>query len=323
MSHILVYAEITPEGELRNTVKSLLFAASQLGTPVAVTATSGALSDGVIAQLGALGAEKVFAYESSDVATALLTPEVDAVCSAADAFGPLGAMLLPNSLDGREIAARVAIRTGAGILTDVVDVQDVDGTITATHSVFGGEFLVQAASTTQAPVITIRAGAIDGEATPATAEVTRHAGRSDAVAATIDAIRPLPQDAGRPDLASAKVVVSGGRGLGSEENFALVEQLADALGGAVGASRAAVDAGYVPQSLQVGQTGTTVSPQLYIALGISGAIQHRAGMQTSGTIVAINRDEDAPIFDVADVGVVGDLFEVVPQLVAALEARGK
>lgn len=323
MSEILVYAEVSPEGELRHTAKSLLFAASQLGTPVAVTATAGELSDTVIAELGTLGAQRIFAYESGDVATKLLVPEVDALCAAAEQLAPVRAILLPNSLDGREIAARVAIRTGAGALTDVVDVQLEGEDVVATHSVFGGEFLVKATSSTAAPVITIRAGAIDGEAPAATPDVTHHAAQSDSVAATIDSIQPLTQDAGRPDLATANVVVSGGRGVGSEENFSLVEQLADALGGAVGASRAAVDAGYVPQTLQVGQTGTTVSPQLYIALGISGAIQHRAGMQTSGTIIAINRDEDAPIFDVADVGVVGDLFQVVPQLITALEQRGK
>lgn len=323
MSDILVYTEVSPEGELRNTAKSLLFAASQLGNPVAVTATEEELSETIIAELGALGAQRVFAYESADVATQLLAPEVDAVCQAAEAFTPVGAILLPNSLDGREIAARVAIRTGAGVLTDVVEVHFEGEELIATHSVFGGEFLVKATANAATPVVTIRAGAIDGDAPAGTPEVMHNAARSESIAATIDSRQPLAQDAGRPDLATAKVVVSGGRGVGSEENFSMVGQLADALGGAVGASRAAVDAGYVPQTLQVGQTGTTVSPQLYIALGISGAIQHRAGMQTSGTIVAINRDEDAPIFDVADVGVVGDLFEVVPKLITALEQRGK
>jgi electron transfer flavoprotein alpha subunit len=312
MGEVLVLVEHV-EGEIKKSTFELLTAARTLGEPSAVIVggpgTATKLADG----LREYGAEKVYVAETDS--TEFLSPQVDVLAALVERLDP-AAVLIASSADGKEVAGRLAVRTGSGWLNDVVAL-DAQGT---THSVFGGAWTAQATANTAHPVITVRQGAV--EAVAAAAAGTEESvdvppsGRS----ATVVSWEPVTTGE-RPDLGEASVVVSGGRGVGSAEQFAVVEALADSLGAAVGASRAAVDSGYYPHQFQVGQTGKTVSPQLYIALGISGAIQHRAGMQTSKTIVAVNKDPDAPIFEIADFGVVGDLFTVAPQLQEEITRR--
>ena len=316
MSEILVLVEHA-EGKLKKVTAELITAARVLGEPAAVVVGAPDTATPLIDELTACGAEKIYVAESEDTVTYLIIPFVDVLASLVESSGATGVLLAANA-DGKEIAGRLAARVGWGLLTDVIDVKP--GPV-GVHSIFGGAFTVEARPTGDASVITVRPGAVEAVAAAGAGEVIAVAVPSPAEnAPRITARKPVVAG-DRPDLSEASVVVSGGRGVGSAENFSLVEALADALGGAVGASRAAVDSGYYPGQFQVGQTGKTVSPNLYIALGISGAIQHRAGMQTSKTIIAVNKDEEAPIFEIADYGIVGDLFDVTPQLTEAVRAR--
>ncbi|MGV9799757.1 electron transfer flavoprotein subunit alpha/FixB family protein [Mycobacterium sp. NPDC003449] len=316
MAEVLVLVEHA-DGALKKVSAELITAARVLGEPSAVVVgkpgTAASLTDG----LKAAGAAKIYVAESDDAENYLITPVVDVLAGLAESATPAG-VVVAASADGKEIAARLAARIGSGLLIDAIDVKE--GAV-GVHSIFGGAFTVESQVTSDTPVITVRPGSVEASPADGAGEVVNVEVPAQAETATKITKREPAVAGDRPELTEATVVIAGGRGVGSAENFSVIEELADSLGGAVGASRAAVDSGYYPGQFQVGQTGKTVSPQLYIALGISGAIQHRAGMQTSKTIIAVNKDEEAPIFEIADLGIVGDLFKVGPQLTEAVKAR--
>ncbi|MFZ9986467.1 MAG: electron transfer flavoprotein subunit alpha/FixB family protein [Candidatus Nanopelagicales bacterium] len=316
MSEILVLVEHA-DGAVKKVTLELLTLARSLGTPAAVWLGKGASAESVAA-LGEYGADKVYVVESSDLDDFLVAPKAEALAKVLAESGA-AAVLIPSSAEGKEIAGRLAIKAGSGVITDAVGVA---ADFSATQSVFGGSTIVTSRVSTGTPIITVRPNSVAPE--PASGSATRvdvTVEVSDAAKSARVTGRTVASKGGRPELSEAAIVVSGGRGVGGAEGFGVVEALADTLGAAVGASRAATDAGWYPHQFQVGQTGKTVSPQLYIANGISGAIQHRAGMQTSKTIVVVNKDPEAPIFELADFGVVGDLFTVVPQLTEEIGKR--
>ncbi|WP_431038705.1 electron transfer flavoprotein subunit alpha/FixB family protein [Streptomyces sp. P6-2-1] len=318
MAEVVVYVDHV-DGAVRKPTLELLTLARRLGEPVAVALGAGAGQTAGV--LGEHGAARVLTSEAAEYADYLVVPKVDALQAAVEAVSPV-AVLVSSSAEGKEIAARLALRIGSGLITDAVDVEaGADGPV-ATQSVFAASFTTKSRVSRGIPVITVKPNSAPVEAVAAAGVVEELVvSFSEAASGTRVTSRTARESSGRPELTEAAIVVSGGRGVNGAENFALIEALADSLGAAVGASRAAVDAGWYPHANQVGQTGKTVSPQLYIASGISGAIQHRAGMQTSKTIVAINKDEEAPIFELVDYGVVGDLFNVVPQLTEEVNAR--
>ncbi|MFR9725612.1 electron transfer flavoprotein subunit alpha/FixB family protein [Streptomyces sp. MS19] len=318
MTEVLVLVD-HQDGTVRKPTLELLTLARRLGDPVAVHLGPGA--DTAAPVLAEHGATRVLAADAPEFADYHLVPKVDALQAAYDAVSP-AAVLVASSAEGKEIAARLALRTGSGLITDAVDVEPGDDGPVTTQSAFAAAYSTASRVTKGTPVITVKPNSAAPEPAPAAGTVEELAVTFGPLATGTSVVSRTPREAsGRPELSEAAIVVSGGRGVGGKENFAVVEALADALGAAVGASRAAVDAGWYPHSHQVGQTGKTVSPQLYVAAGISGAIQHRAGMQTSKTIVAVNKDAEAPIFELVDYGVVGDLFEVVPALTEEVKAR--
>ena len=316
MAEVLVLVDHV-DGKVRKTTSELLTIARRLGEPSAVYVGGG--FDAAKDALAKYGAQKVYRVESADVTDHLVVPQAELLAKLVQEKSP-AAVLISSSPEGKEIAARLAIKTDSGLITDAVDVQAGEGGgVATTQSVFAGSYTVQATVTRGTPIVAVKpnSAAPEEAAGAAVDEVVDFAPSDLAKSARITESKPK-QATGRPELTEAAIVVSGGRGTGGD--FSKVEEFADSLGAAVGASRAAVDAGWYPHTSQVGQTGKQVSPQLYVACGISGAIQHRAGMQTSKTIVAINKDEEAPIFELVDFGVVGDLFKVLPQATEAVKA---
>jgi electron transfer flavoprotein alpha subunit len=317
MTEILVLAE--HDGEtVKKVTCELLTLARRFGEPSVVWAGPGA--DGGRERLAEFGAAKVYVAGGDELSEYVVAPKAELLAGLVADKSPL-AVLVASTAEGREIAGRLAVKTGSGLITDAVDLGD---DLIAEQSIFGGAIVVQSKVRTGTPIVAVRPNAVAPEAAPAAAEIENLSFTASDVAKSAHVIERVVQERGeRPELTEASIVVSGGRGVGSGDNFALIEKLADSLGAAVGASRAATDAGWYPHQFQVGQTGKTVSPQLYMAVGISGAIQHRAGMQTSKTIMVINKDAEAPIFELADFGVVGDLFQVVPQLTEEIQKRSQ
>jgi electron transfer flavoprotein alpha subunit len=318
MSEVLVLVDHV-DGKVRKPTLELLTIAKRLGEPSAVFIGASDKADDVVAAVKKYGAEKVYVVDDAEIKGYLVAPKAEALQQLAEKSSP-AAILIPSNAEGKEIAGRLAIKLGSGLITDAVDVQGGDEGPVTTQSVFAGSYTVQSRITNGTPIITVKPNA-------AAPEESEGAGAAEAFTVTVSdsakkakIVASQPRAAsGRPELTEAAIVVAGGRGTGG--NFDEVEGFADSLGAAVGASRAAVDSGWKPHAFQIGQTGKVVSPQLYVANGISGAIQHRAGMQTSKTIVAVNKDEEAPIFELVDFGVVGDLHAVLPAATEEITKR--
>jgi electron transfer flavoprotein alpha subunit len=319
MAEILVLAEHV-DADVKKVTLELITLARRFGEPSVVWTGPGA--EEAQARLAEYGAAKVYVAADSVFDDYVINPAAALLAQLVREKSP-ALVLVAGNAQGKEVAGRLAVKIDSGVLTDAVDLQPGDNGPVAEQSVFGGATIVHSRVTKGTPIVAMRPNAVAPE--PAAGDAATEAVSlaeplsGDAIGAKVTN-RVVAERGERPDLTEASIVVSGGRGTGGAEGFGVIEQLADALGAAVGASRAVTDAGWYPHQFQVGQTGKTVSPQLYMAIGISGAIQHRAGMQTSKTIIAVNKDPEAPIFELADFGVVGDLFKVVPQL---LEEIGK
>jgi electron transfer flavoprotein alpha subunit len=313
MSEVLIVADQV-DSHVSKPALELLTLARRLGEPVAVV--FGDPDETVTKALAEYGATRVLSVSDPAINDYLVAPKAEALAQIAETVQP-AAILITSTPEGKEIAGRLAVRLESGLITDATDIA-ADGT--TTQSVFAGNWTVTAAVTHGVPVVTVKPNAVTPEVAPTEAATEQVDVTISDAAKSARIVNSEPkQSSGRPELTEAGIVVAGGRGTGGE--FAAIEELADLLGGAVGASRAAVDAGWYPYAYQIGQTGKTVSPQLYIAAGISGAIQHRAGMQTSKAIVAVNKDSEAPIFTLADLGIVGDLNKVLPAVIEEIKQR--
>ena len=320
MAEVLVLAEHTADGEVKKVTVELLTAAARLGEPAVVWTGPGA--EKAQERLAEYGAARVYVADGAEFGEYVVAPAAELLAQLVAEKSP-AAVLVAGTTEGKEIAGRLAVKTSSGVLTDATGITAAgDGTPVAEQPNFGGAITVHSRVTKGTPIIAVRPNAVTAEPSPGAADLVpvQFAASDAAKTATVTG-RAVAEKGERPDLTEAQIVVSGGRGTGSADGFKIIEQLADSLGAAVGASRAVTDAGWYPHAFQVGQTGKTVSPQLYVAVGISGAIQHRAGMQTSKTIIAINKDPEAPIFEIADLGVVGDLFTVLPPLMDEIATR--
>jgi electron transfer flavoprotein alpha subunit len=318
---VLVIAE-TKDGKLANVTLESISRAKALaadGGPVSVAILAPETAS-LAAAAGRYGADRIYVVDSPEGEVFRPGPFVDTAMAAIQATDP-ALILCSGSPDGRDVAAACAARLNAGLLVDITGLEVRDGGFVTAHPCFGGSVIVEKQATTTPAVATVRPNVFAREEAAGSGEVVTLSVDFAPTGLLAKVVDVVTENAGVISLEEASIVVAGGRGVGSAENFALVRALADVLGAAVGASRAIVDEGWVSHQQQVGQTGKTVSPQLYIACGISGAIQHRAGMQTAKCIVAINRDPDAPIFSIADFGLVGDVLTVVPALTEEIRRR--
>jgi electron transfer flavoprotein alpha subunit len=325
MAELLVLIDHS-ESAPRKISLQMLNAANQVAQASGDTVAAVWLGEGGAAAadtLGAHGAAKLYTWDSADAQGYVTLPQVEALQQIVETAGA-DVVFFSSSNHTKDVAARLAIRIDGGVITDATGLEVVDGKVSATKEVFGGDLITRCTfADGKKQLVCIASNAFPVEQTGGGAAEVVAVDVALSEAATASKVTSVEKQSGgdRPDIGEAAIVVSGGRGLGKEEGFRLIEQLADVLGAGVGASRAATDAGWYPHRFQIGQTGRTISPTLYLGSGISGAIQHRAGMQTAQNIVAINKDAEAPIFQIADFGIVGDLYNVVPKLIEELEQR--
>jgi electron transfer flavoprotein alpha subunit len=308
------------DNELLKSSLGVLSKAASLGdgdlAGVVIGSEVGPLAD----QAGKFGAAKVYVADDAQLDAPLPQPRVDVIAQLVRDKG-IETVLFANSVLGADVAAGLAARLDAGLNWDLVDVASEDGKLVGKRPALQDSVYVDVGWTSEPRIALFRSGSFDPSESGGTAEVENLQVSLEDFSTTARMVDQAHETSEGPSIEDAAVIVAGGRGLGGPENFTLVEELAKALGGAVGATRAVVDAGWYPYATQVGQTGKTVAPKLYIACGISGAIQHKVGMQSSGVIIAINKDPNAPIFEFADLGVVGDVHEVVPKLTELVKAR--
>jgi electron transfer flavoprotein alpha subunit len=321
LKSVIVFVE-QDEGAIRRIGLEMCTRGADIAKDLGVPSAAVVLGKGAgkaAEQLKGTPVDTIHVGEDTPVDTHINDPAVDAVDALLQKLGPSLA-LFPGSNLGRDVAARIGVRRSAGVITDATDIAVKDGAVSGQSPKFGGSVISTIAfKNSEYGVVTCRANSFIARAEPGKGQLEQLAAPSGQYKAKVE--EKIAQEAGKLGVEEASIIVSGGRGLGGPEHFDIIEALADSLGGAVGASRAAVDAGWISHSHQVGQTGKTVSPQLYIAVGISGAIQHKVGMRSAGTIVAINKDANAPIFEFADLGVVGDLFQIVPELTKLVKER--